>query len=383
MNQICVIDRNNASNQKVIELKSTLNELKNDISMIFASNNNCELFKHDGSKVTDINTITNNDILYFTINEKTDTIRRFPNDWIRLNVGGKQFTTTLSTLVKKDPNCMLSKMFSFDNEISIVPSKCDEYGSYLIDRDPKYFEPILNFLRTGKLYYDFNINPEGILEEAKFFQIESLIEHLNVLINQNNNEPEAVLTRSDVIKALINTSSKTELRFQGVNLNNADLSKLDLSFINFKYAQMRNCNFKNANLTHCCLERADLSNSNLNGCTLIGLKASCSSFENAQMFNCNFEDPNGSKAHLESSNFKNVNLENSLMTDVNLRVANLKNAKLKNCTLRKANLAGSDLENCDLSGSDLHEANLCYANLKNVKLDGMITPIHMSQTIRY
>ena len=36
-------------------------------------------------------------------------------------------------------------------------------GSYLIDRSPTYFEPILNFLRTGSLIINPNINPEGII----------------------------------------------------------------------------------------------------------------------------------------------------------------------------------------------------------------------------
>ena len=36
-------------------------------------------------------------------------------------------------------------------------------GSYLIDRSPTYFEPILNFLRTGSLIINPNINPEGMI----------------------------------------------------------------------------------------------------------------------------------------------------------------------------------------------------------------------------
>ena len=35
-------------------------------------------------------------------------------------------------------------------------------GSYLIDRTPAYFEPILNFLRTGSLIINPNLNAEGI-----------------------------------------------------------------------------------------------------------------------------------------------------------------------------------------------------------------------------
>jgi uncharacterized protein YjbI with pentapeptide repeats len=39
-------------------------------------------------------------------------------------------------------------------------------------------------------------------------------------------------------------------------------------------------------------------------------------------------------------------------------------------------------QNCDLSGSDLHEANLRGANLKDAAFELMLTPLHMSQTIR-
>lgn len=34
-------------------------------------------------------------------------------------------------------------------------------GSYLIDRTATYFEPILNFLRTGSLIINPNVNAEG------------------------------------------------------------------------------------------------------------------------------------------------------------------------------------------------------------------------------
>ena len=52
---------------------------------------------------------------------------------------------------------MLSRMFeNFENskdqsKSSLMPSVKDENGCFLIDRSPKYFEPILNYLRTGRL----------------------------------------------------------------------------------------------------------------------------------------------------------------------------------------------------------------------------------------
>lgn len=338
------------------------------------------LFLPDGTEIKDVCYLRNNDVVHASNGEdfiKPPNISKI-SEWITLNVGGKYFTTTRSTLTSKEPTSMLACMFSNN----FMPSNVDMKGAYLIDRSPKYFEPIINYLRSGSLIYNKTINPEGILEEAKFYGINSLIPVLEKHIQSEKiSKDDQPLTRRDVIEALIR-SPCTELRFQGVNLAGADLSRLDLRHINFKYANLQGCKLTGTNLSWSCFERADLSYTNIDGAQMLGVKGSCANLEGASMINCNFNDSCGTRSVMEGVNLKSANLEGSDLCGVNLRVATLKNANLQNCDLRGAVLAGADLEKCDLSGSDLYEANLRGANLKDAALELMLTPLHMAQAIR-
>ncbi|KAJ8037684.1 BTB/POZ domain-containing protein KCTD5 [Holothuria leucospilota] len=91
--------------------------------------------------------------------------------WVRLNVGGTIFLTTHTTLCR-DPKSFLCRLCQDDPDLS---SEKDETGAYLIDRDPTYFGPVLNYLRHGKLIINKDLVEEGVLEEAEFYNVTPLI----------------------------------------------------------------------------------------------------------------------------------------------------------------------------------------------------------------
>jgi len=107
-------------------------------------------------------------------------------EWVRLNVGGKEFVSTKTTLCK-NAQSFFYKLCQDDPSIGLTTDK-DENGAFLIDRDPRYFAPILNYLRHGKLVIESNLQEEGVLEEAEFYNIQDLIHLVKERIKERNEQ---------------------------------------------------------------------------------------------------------------------------------------------------------------------------------------------------
>ena len=116
---------------------------------------------------------------------------------VRLNVGGVMYTTSQTTLCKY-PESKLGAMFSGN-----VAKTVAEDGSVFIDGNGKYFEFILDFLRTGELILPQMFNDIALLErEARYYQIEPLIALLNerkrtVRLMREMRDIRAIMDESD------------------------------------------------------------------------------------------------------------------------------------------------------------------------------------------
>lgn len=117
---------------QVISVPYTLDQLINEIIKKFSLKTDnpkvCKLHNKDGGEVDDIRLIRDNDVLYLT-EYKPISKPSYGEDWITLNVGGRHFTTSKSTLTTKEPNSMLARMFAEEGHgYLFTPSNIDSSG---------------------------------------------------------------------------------------------------------------------------------------------------------------------------------------------------------------------------------------------------------------
>lgn len=117
--------------------------------------------------------------------------------WVRLNVGGTVFLTTRQTLLKEQTSFLYRLCQQQD-----LHSDTDETGAYVIDRDPTYFGPILNYLRHGKLVYNKELAEEGVLEEAEFYNITPLIKLIKERIVERDSKATQQVPPKHVYRVL-------------------------------------------------------------------------------------------------------------------------------------------------------------------------------------
>ena len=101
---------------------------------------------------------------------KVHTVNEFPslNLWIKLNIGGIKYETSAGTLLNEKltgPNCLFRRLLS-----KKYPK--DDDGYLCIDRNGKYFEPLLDYLRTGDFVIPSHLSTTCVLREAAYFKID-------------------------------------------------------------------------------------------------------------------------------------------------------------------------------------------------------------------
>ncbi|KAH8620566.1 BTB POZ domain [Trypanosoma vivax] len=97
-------------------------------------------------------------------------------EWVNIDVGGVSFKTTLSTLCS-EPDSVLAAMVRAELRGNLSVEK-DNDMAILLDLDPTFFGPVLNYLRHGKLVIPPDVPAPGVLAVAEYLNIKGIIEKL-------------------------------------------------------------------------------------------------------------------------------------------------------------------------------------------------------------
>ncbi|XP_078468138.1 BTB/POZ domain-containing adapter for CUL3-mediated RhoA degradation protein 2 [Lampetra planeri] len=139
--------------------------------------------------------------------------------YVKLNVGGALFYTTMQTLTKQDT--MLKAMFSGRMEVLT-----DSEGWILIDRCGKHFGTILNFLRDGAVPLpESRTEIEELLTEAKYYLVQGLGQQCHAALQQKRDAVDPicrvpVITSLKEEQKLITTSNKPVVKLLYNRSNN-------------------------------------------------------------------------------------------------------------------------------------------------------------------
>jgi len=105
---------------------------------------------------------------------------------VKLNVGGRLYMTTETTLNSRGGQHMLAALTRHSS------AKVDD--AIFIDRDPDIFRWVLNYLRGSEALPRRQTNEFTMLrEEAAFFSLEGLVVRLNHIMSPNYEKDEHVL----------------------------------------------------------------------------------------------------------------------------------------------------------------------------------------------
>ena len=184
---------------------------------------------------------------------------------ITLNVGGKLYSTSKSTLCTQKDS-MLAAMFSGHHKF-----KKTENGSYFIDADGKHFGIILNYLR-GRIIYSTDLLEDRktlmeLKKEADFYNLADLKDLIDICLERSGSVTDEM--KHDCIESTDHRNFVTKKK------------------VNFERADFSNCCFENVTFRHVAnFNSANLANTSFYGCTFLKNV----SFKNAELVKANFAE---------------------------------------------------------------------------------------------
>ncbi|NQE35353.1 pentapeptide repeat-containing protein [Microcoleus asticus] len=171
---------------------------------------------------------------------------------------------------------------------------------------------------------------------------------------------EANLSRINLSQSILTRASLFVTNISGANLSEANLSEANLNVARLSSTNLSRAILNGASLNVANLVRADLSAAQLIGASLI----------RSELVRCELSQTNFTGANLTEADLREVKLTQANLCGANLSGANLRGASASSANFQGANLHGADLTKAELSGVNLSNADMRQASLQQVNLCG-------------
>ncbi|KAF2073172.1 hypothetical protein CYY_005525 [Polysphondylium violaceum] len=283
----------------------------------------------------------------------------YSDEWVSLNVGGKIFHTTTSTLTSCKTS-VLYKMFSKESNLPV--SRKDVNNNWLFDRDPEYFRVVLNYLRTlptthNDLVIDEGVSLKGVLQEALFFQIDGLVKLIKKIESSQSD-----FSRKEI---LLHRSS---IKFNNKKLNNLDLSSIEFIKESFNFSNISYSNFDGCKLSLSTFFNVKAKNATFNNTLADNVNYSTSNLKNSQFLKSDLSHSSFNNCDLSYSRYDQSNCTGSLFQRATIVNGSFKNTYLEHAKFQKACLRGCDftgamIQNCHFTSADLRNAIFDWKNI--------------------
>lgn len=171
---------------------------------------------------------------------------------------------------------------------------------------------------------------------------------------------EANLSRINLSQTILKGASFFVTNISGANLSESDLSEANLNVARLSSTNLARAILNGATLNVANLVRADLTEAQLIGASLI----------RGELIRSELSKTNFSGANLTEADLREVKLTQANLSSANLSGANLRGASAKEANFQEANLHGADLTKAELNGVNFSNADMRQANLQQVNLSG-------------
>ncbi|MCG8687336.1 MAG: pentapeptide repeat-containing protein [Desulfobacterales bacterium] len=167
------------------------------------------------------------------------------------------------------------------------------------------------------------------------------------------------------------TDRPPKLDLRGINLNNQDLSGLNLSGYDFSFALMNRVDLTGTNLSYAVFKQASLEKAILNDCEFIGADLYGASLNECHAKNCGFGGADLTHASLINADLSEAVLSRSIMKSADVRAADLTGARLSEADLSHAVFTRACLCDADLKHSNVSHTRFGLADLQRCRLLGI------------